>query len=664
MGDGMTHSILKGLNPRQAEAVSWCGGPELVLAGAGSGKTRVLTAKIAYLIGEMGVPPYRILALTFTNKAAREMQERVKSLVGKDLHGMQVSTFHSYGLRFLYRNSPVLAEMGYPASFVIFDRGDTKNLVKRVAKEQNIDTKQYDVGGLMDRISKAKAGCNPETLEPEIDNKWYDLYQEYQKALKTQGALDFDDLMILPLHILATRRDVLERERARVEWVLVDEYQDVNTPQYLLLRLLVGDFSQPSRLMVVGDPDQSIYGWRGADMSLIMRFEEDFPGARVVVLNQNYRSTGNILNAANAVIRHNATRREKDLWTSSERGSLVRALLARNDAEESAFLADEIESLVGDGYRYGEIAILYRMNALSRGYEQTLLERGIPHRIVRGVAFYERREVKDVVSMLRLSVNPRDRASLERIANVPARGLGKKGVETLADYLERAAGTPEEVWRELKKNPPLKGKAGKGAEEFADVMRQTAAAPSLTAAIDDILHRFGYRDFLADEYPDDWEDRVDNIQELLSVMPEEGTIPEILAEIALFTDQELDDMGESRVSLLTLHAAKGLEFPVVFLAGFEEGIFPTARSQDEPDGIEEERRLCYVGMTRAREKLYISGVMSRLIFGGFQRAPFSRFFFELPDDCVTVDDRTKGANHDTGGGGFVRNGAHRRRWSW
>ena len=632
-----------------------------MLAGAGSGKTRVLTAKIAYLIDEMGVPPYRILALTFTNKAAREMQERVKGLVGENLHGMQVSTFHSYGLRFLYRNSSVLAEMGYPTSFVIFDRGDTKNLVKRVAKEQNIDTKQYDVGSLMDRISKAKAGCDPETLEPDIDNKWYDLYQGYQKALKMQGALDFDDLMILPLHILVTRRDVLERERAHIDWVLVDEYQDVNTPQYLLLRLLVGE---AGKLMVVGDPDQSIYGWRGADMSLILRFEEDFPGARVVVLDQNYRSTGNILNAANAVIRHNVTRHEKDLWTSSEHGARVYALLAKNDMEESAFVADEIESLVRDGYRYGEITILYRMNALSRGYEQALLERGIPHRIVRGVAFYERREVKDVVSMLRLAVNPRDRASLERIANVPARGLGKKGVETLVDYLEMAEGAPEEIWRELEKNPPLKGKAGKGVEEFADAMKSIATAPDLATAIDDILHRFGYRDFLSDEYPDDWEDRLDNIQELLSIMPDEGTIPEILAEIALFTDQEVDDTGESRVNLLTLHAAKGLEFPVVFLVGFEEGVFPSARSIEEPGGIEEERRLCYVGMTRAKEKLYITGVMSRLIFGSFQRSPFSRFFFELPDGCVSVDDRTKGANYDTRGGGYVRNGAHRRRWSW
>lgn len=648
------------MNPRQAEAVKWCEGPELVLAGAGSGKTRVLTAKIAYLIDEKRVPPYRILALTFTNKAAREMRERVTALVGEDLHGMQVSTFHSYGLRFLYRHTSELVEIGYPASFVIFDRGDCKSLVKKIAKDLDIDTKQHDIGSLMDRISRAKAACDPVSLEPDIDNRWYDLYRAYQKALKAQGALDFDDLMILPLHILATRRDALERERSRIEWVLVDEYQDVNTPQYLLLRLLVGD---TGRIMVVGDPDQSIYGWRGADMSLIMRFEDDFPGARTVVLDQNYRSTANILDAANAVIKHNATRHEKNLWTSSERGAVVHTLLAKNDMEESAFIADEIERLVDDGYGYGEITILYRMNALSRGYEQALIERGIPYRIVRGVAFYDRREVKDVVSMLRLAVNPRDVAALERIANVPARGLGKKGTADLAAYLALAEGTPEEIWEEMRRNPPLKGKAGKGASDLAAVMRTIARSGSVADSINHVLHDAGYEDFIRDEYPDDWEERLENIQELLSIAPEEGTIPEILAEIALFTDQETGDSTDM-VNLLTLHAAKGLEFAVVFLVGFEEGIFPSGRAALEPGGMEEERRLCYVGMTRAKERLYITGVMSRLIFGGFQRSPFSRFIFELPDGCVKIDDRTKGVGYERGGGGYARGGSNRRRWSW
>jgi DNA helicase-2/ATP-dependent DNA helicase PcrA len=645
--------LLKSLNPKQAEAVRWCDGPELVLAGAGSGKTRVLAAKIAWLIGERGVSPSRILALTFTNRAAREMLDRVRSLMGMDLGGMQVSTFHSFGLRFLYRNAPCLEAMGYRRSFVIFDRGDSRNAVKRAARDLGIDIRQYDAGYLMDRISRGKAGCDPESLNPDLEEKWRPLYEGYQRGLMRQGALDFDDLMILPLHILSTDREVLERERARLDWVLVDEYQDVNTPQYLLLRLLASG----GNLMVVGDPDQSIYGWRGADMSLIMRFEEDFPGARVVVLDQNYRSTSNILGAANAVIRRNGGRRAKNLWTSSELGDAVHVILALNEKDESAFIADEIERLVIDGYDYGEIAVLYRMNALSRGYEQALLERSIPYRVIRGVAFFDRREVKDVVSMLRLAFNPRDAASLGRVANVPARGLGKKGVLSLEDYLAAADGEPARVWDEMKRNPPLKGRAGQGAASLAVVMLRILETENLEQAVNYILQGGGYEDYLRDEFPDDWEERLENVLELLSIMPGDGGISEALAEMALFTDQESGSETGSQVNLLTLHAAKGLEFPVVFIVGFEEGIFPSARSIDEPGGIEEERRLCYVGMTRARERLYMSGVMSRLIFGGFQRSGFSRFISELPDD-VAVDDRTKK------GGGDVYSGSHRRRWSW
>lgn len=647
------------LNPRQIEAVEWCDGPELVLAGAGSGKTRVLATKIAYLIREKGVRSYRILALTFTNKAAREMLERVKGIVGEDLHGMQISTFHSYGLRFLYRNAEALRELGYSRSFVIFDRGDTRNLVKRIMKRLDIDAKRYDVSWMIDVISRGKAGVDPVTLEPEIAEKWRDVYECYQEELKRQGALDFDDLMILPLHFLKTNPLLRERERARVEWILVDEYQDVNVPQYLLLRELTGE---TRRLMVVGDPDQSIYGWRGADMSLIMRFEDDFPGARVVVLDQNYRSTSNILRGANAVIKHNQDRREKNLWTAEDEGRKIKLLLAKNDIEEAAFIADEIEALRDEGYNYGEMTILYRMNALSRGYEQMLLERGIPYRIVRGVAFYDRREVRDILCMLRLAVNPRDRVALERIGNVPARGLGKKGLSDLSEYLASARGEPGEIWEEAKRTPPLKGKASAGVKELAGLMSGILSRDDdFHRVIDFILYNGCYEGYLREECPEDWEERLENIQELLSIMPEEGAIAEILAEIALFTDQEVGERGESRVNLLTLHAAKGLEFPIVFLAGMEEGIFPSARSLDEPSGLEEERRLCYVGMTRTRERLYLSGVASRMIFGGFQRSPFSRFIFELPDACAEVEDRTRGV----GGGTYdVRRGSHGGRWRW
>jgi DNA helicase-2/ATP-dependent DNA helicase PcrA len=643
------------LNKKQAEAVEWCGGPQLILAGAGSGKTRVLAAKIAHLVNEKSVSPRRILALTFTNKAAREMLERVQSMVGQELHGMQVSTFHAWGLRFLYRNTLLLSEMGYPIPFVIFDRGDCRSLVKRVAKELGHDARAYDAGYFMDVISKAKSGCDTVSLEPDIDERWRGLYQKYGAELKRQGALDFDDLIALPLHLLSARRDVLEREQSYVEWILVDEYQDVNAQQYLLISLLSG---RSGRVMAVGDPDQSIYGWRGADMSIIMRFAEDFPGAQVVVLDQNYRSTGNILGAANFVIRNNAGRPDKNLWTASGGGADVHVLLARNDDEETAFITGEIERLAAeDGYRYGEMAILYRMNALSRGYEQSLLENGIPYRIVRGVSFYERREVKDVLSMLRLAVNPKDAAALERIANVPPRGLGKKGVSDLAAYLALAAGEPENLWKDMRDNPPFKGKARSGALELAEAMQGISKARTMEGAINFILYNCGYEDYLREGFAEDWEGRAENIRELLSIMPE-GDIAEALAQAALFTDQETDQGNGDRVNLLTMHAAKGLEYPVVFLAGFEEGVFPGAKSVLSPDGDEEERRLCYVGMTRAKERLYMSGAMSRLLFGRFQRSPFSRFVYELPDKGVTVDDRTKGS------GGNAYGSGNRRRWGW
>ena len=642
------------LNQKQKEAVEWCDGPQLVLAGAGSGKTRVLAAKIAHLVKEKSVRPHKILALTFTNKAAREMLERVQSLVGQDLHGMQVSTFHSWGLRFLYRNTACLREMGYSLPFVIFDRGDCRSLVKRVAKELGHDAKSYDPGYFMDVISKAKTGCDPASLEPDIDERWRPLYEKYCAELKRQGALDFDDLIALPLHMLCVKRDVLEREQAGTQWILVDEYQDVNAQQYMLLKLLSG---QSGRVMVVGDPDQSIYGWRGADMSIILRFAEHFPGAQVAVLDQNYRSTGNILGAANYVIKNNAERPEKKLWTASGEGAPVQVFLSLNDYDETAFIAGEIERLsVDHGYRYGEMSILYRMNALSRGYEQSLLENGIPYRIVRGVSFYERREVKDVLSMLRLAVNPRDAAALERIANVPPRGLGKKGAAGLEAYLALAAGEPDSLWGEMRDAPPFKGKAQSGAKELAQMMLGIFTAGTMEGAINFILYNCGYEDYLREEFAEDWEDRAQNIRELLSIMPE-GDIAEALAQAALFTDQETGQESEDKVNLLTMHAAKGLEYPVVFIAGLEEGVFPGARSVLSRDGVEEERRLCYVGMTRARERLYMSGARSRLLFGHFQRAPFSRFIDELPDDGVAVLDRTKGSGNAYGSG-------NRRRWSW
>lgn len=646
------------LNTRQKEAVTYCDGPELVLAGAGSGKTRVLTTKIAYLIEEKKVKPWRILALTFTNKAAREMKTRVEEILGSDLKGMEVSTFHSYGLRFLRRYIDAVVKRGYPRSFVVFDRGDTKNLLKKILKRLEIDTSILDVPGAIELISGAKAAANPINGQPRIEERWKELFHTYQNELLAHGALDFDDLIVLPLHILASDRNILQHERSRVEWVLVDEYQDVNRPQYLLLRLLVDDSRQ---IMVVGDPDQSIYGWRGADMSMILNFSRDFKDARVVVLDQNYRSTKHILDGANRVIKNNADRHPKDLWTAAGEGELIYVYRARNGADEAEWIAGRIEALRDEGYRYGEIAILYRMNALSRGLEQALLEQAIPYRVIRGLAFYERLEVKDVISMMRLAVNPRDEIALARAANIPARGLGKKSVSELARGLAKMNGMEAEAaWHEIHATGAgLKGRAGRGAKELAaNMLEILALSDTPREAVRAVLYGQGYGEYLKSYYPEDWEDREANVLEILSLIPDNGDIAQVLAEISLFTDQDLGEGDADRVNMLTLHAAKGLEFQVVFLAGVEDGIFPSARAIEGEGDLSEERRLCYVGMTRARERLFISGSASRLLFGSVQRNQPSRFLKEIPEACTEKKD-------DTLGGGYYSDSRfNRRRWSW
>lgn len=654
----MAVPYIESLNPRQKEAVTYCEGPELVLAGAGSGKTRVLTTKIAYLIDEKRVRPWRILALTFTNKAAREMKTRVENILGSDLKGMEVSTFHAYGLRFLHRYPDALARLGFPRSFVIFDRGDARSLLKKIMRRLDIDSGTLDVPGALELISRAKTNANPVTRQTAVASRWKELYDTYQSELRACGALDFDDLMVLPLHILATNKDILRRERERTEWVLVDEYQDVNWPQYLLLRCLV---DENKRIMVVGDPDQSIYGWRGADMTMILNFERDFGGAKVVVLDQNYRSTKHILDGANSVIKNNSDRHPKDLWTASGEGELIYLYRAKNDSDEAAWIAKKIEALHDEGYKYGEMAILYRMNALSRGLEQALLENAVPYRVIRGVAFYERLEVKDTISMLRLAVNPQDGVSLTRVANIPLRGLGKKSVEELARQLERMGGLEAEaVWTELNKTGAgLKGRAGGGVKQLAKNMLELlsfSADPG--EAVRAILYNQGYKEYLQDGYPEDWEEREENVLEILSLIPDGGDLALVLSEIALVTDQDEEDSGADRVNLLTLHAAKGLEYPVVFLAGAEDGIFPSSRAIEGEGDLSEERRLCYVGMTRAMERLFISCSASRLLFGSIQRNRPSRFLKEIPDTCVRKKDDTRGGDY------YSDSRTNRRRWSW
>lgn len=655
-------SILDKLNPRQQEAVRYCDGPLLVLAGAGSGKTRVLTHKIAYLIEKGYASPSGILAVTFTNKAAREMEERVEAISGEKASAMQVSTFHSFGLHFLFRNSDQLEFIGLKRGFAIFDRNDSRALVKKVMEDLKLDPKQIDPTHVLDRISKAKTDGDPKTLEPVgLEGIEHEVYRKYNDELRQQNAVDFDDLLILPLHLLTVDQDLCKKEQARLEWVLVDEYQDVNKPQYLLLRRLIGT---SGHIMVVGDPDQSIYGWRGADMTMILNFEKDFPAAKVVVLDQNYRSTGNILKAANSVILSNIRRKQKNLWTARDMGEKIYVLLSPNEYKEADFIVSEIKKLHDfRGYKYGDMAVLYRINAMSRIYEQKCIEKGVPYRVVRGTAFYDRKEIKDVISFMRLAVNPLDGASLSRIANVPTRGLGKKSLEKLSSILASfPAMEAEQVWSVLSsgKDLDLTGKAKTGAMELAthmeNILRKSGCFRDVLLYI---LDSIGYEDQLKKDDPDGWEERVENIRELGSLISTGGDLAEVLAEVALFTDFEttdMDDMGA--VNFLTLHAAKGLEFPVVFLVGLEEAIFPHFKCLEDQDSLEEERRLCYVGMTRAEEKLYMTGARSRRLFGTVFRNGLSRFLWEIPDGTKNVDDRGEEEMS------YASFGRDRRRWGW
>ncbi len=652
---------LSGLNPRQREAVSYCDGPLLVLAGAGSGKTRVLAYKAAYLVSERGIRADRVLAVTFTNKAASEMRERVFGLLGPGARGLQACTFHSFGLRLLQRNRDSLEKVGLRKDFVVFDRSDCRSVVKEILEGMNVDQERIEIPWVLDQLSKRKT----KTASPEEEGNYIDLLRELEKsygqALKEQNAVDFDDLLELPLELLKDPV-ILERESNTLEWILVDEYQDVNRPQYRILRKLVGN---SGHIMVVGDPDQSIYGWRGADMNMILNFEKDFPGAKTVLLDQNYRSTGRILSASNGLIRNNLKRKPKNLWTARDQGEKVKIVLHSDERQEAAFVISEIENLRRKGYRFGQFALLYRVNALSRTYEQALLERGIPYRVVRGTAFYERREVKDVLSFMRVALNPLDAVSLARVANIPSKGLGKKGISDLAACLTAEPGLdPREKWGRVAENRSnFKGKLALSCAAFARQMTGILdRAENFGSVLRYVWDEMGYGDHLARSDPRGFEERRENVMELLSIASrQEGNLGEILAEISLFTDLEKMEESADAVSLLTLHAAKGLEFPVVFLLGMEEGIFPHSRCTEEAEGIEEERRLCYVGMTRAEESLFMSGAESRVLFGSIQRNGFSRFLWEIPQDMVEISER---ARREERGKQNADRRTYGRRWGW
>ena len=637
-------NILQSLSPIQQEAVIYVDGPLLILAGAGSGKTRVLTHKIAWLVEENISAPQNILAVTFTNKAAGEMKSRINSLVSGPAAGkIQAGTFHAYGLKFLFRYARAAEDIaGLHEGFSVFSRSDSQALLKQLMKEMKFPEKENTPAMAMDIISRDYMTWTPMSRDSKIeDENYFKLAKEYRKRLRELNAVDFDDLMILPLEILKQDIDLRRHEQEKIKWLLVDEYQDVNMPQYLLLRYLVG----PDCIInVVGDPDQSIYGWRGAEIRMILNFEKDFDGAKKIVLDENYRSSGNILAASNALIRNNSNRLKKNLRTSRGMGEKIHVFLAQNDFQESDFIVSEIEKLQKIyNYTYGDIAILYRQNAMSRVYEQKFLEERIPYRIIRGLSFYDRLEVRDVLSILRTALNPFDKAAFERVAAFSIKGLGpKKRVELEEWLVNLKENDPSKIWSLVAGGAWVaRGNFGETLRSFASHMCaiNELAEDGIRPAVDYVLKDMKYEEYLKAHDPENYRDRIENVKELKSVVPD-GNLSETLAEAALFTDadtnnEELDDS----VGLLTLHASKGLEFPIVFIVGMEEDIFPHSRSKENDNDLEEERRLCYVGMTRAEERLYLTSAGSRRLFGGVVEHDRSRFLYEIPDEYKKTEDR-------------------------
>ncbi len=636
------NNILKSLSPRQQEAVTYIDGPLLVLAGAGSGKTRVLTHKIAWLVEENITAPENILAVTFTNKAAGEMKERIGALVPGQAKKIQAGTFHSYGLKFLFRYNHAVEDItGLNDGFSIFSRSDSYALLKQLMKEMKFTEKETTPAQAMDIISRDYMAWTPVGHDSTItDENYFKLANEYRKRLRELNAADFDDLMILPLEIMKREVDIRRHEQEKIKWLLVDEYQDVNMPQYLLLRYLVG----PDCIInVVGDPDQSIYGWRGAEIKMILSFEKEFDGAKKIILDENYRSTGNILAASNALIRNNSNRLKKTLKTSRGMGEKIYVFLAQSDFQEADFIVSEIEKLQKIyNYSYSDIAILYRQNALSRIYEQKFLEEKIPYRIIRGLSFYDRMEVRDVLSLLRTAVNPLDRAAFERASGFSIKGLGPKKRAELEEWIKNLnEPDPSKVWSLIVGGAWVaRGNFGESLRNFASHMCSILeiAADGIKPAVDYILQDMNYEDYIKAQDPENYRDRIANVKELKSVVPE-GDLNETLAEAALFTDADTTADSEDTVGLLTLHASKGLEFPVVFIVGLEEDIFPHSRSKDDENELEEERRLCYVGMTRAEERLYLTSAASRQLFGGIVEHDRSRFLYEIPDEFKKTEDR-------------------------
>jgi len=637
------NSLLTGLNKEQQQAVQHTEGPLLILAGAGSGKTKVLTVRIAHLLAQ-GVNPYEILAITFTNKAAKEMKSRVEGLVGDVANRIWLSTFHSFCAKFLRFELDNF--LGYNSNFTIYDTSDSQAVIKAALKALNLDDKYYPVGAMIGAISDAKnkllfASDFRKQARDFYQQKVADVYEYYERELRKNNALDFDDLLLVAVKLLQSNEAVLDKYSKRFRYVMIDEYQDTNHAQYLLAKLLASHWKN---IAVVGDADQSIYAWRGADIQNILDFEKDYPNCTSIKLEQNYRSTKIILDAANAVIENNEGRPKKNLWTDKTEGAKIQHFTAQSEHEEAAFIGDTIAKKHDiHGVPYGDMAILYRTNAQSRVLEEALIKRALPYIMVGGTKFYDRKEIKDVLAYLRVLYNPFDDLSLLRIINVPKRSIGATTVAKLQDYA-RANGTSLFMTlTQLHLVDSIKGKTKEKLEEFGILIFTLVAEMEDRTVLDileSILDRTGYLAQLEESTDPQDQARAENIGELLSVAKDfqdtnpSGTVEDFLEQVALVNDVDSFEQEESKVTLMTLHAAKGLEFPIVFLGGLEEGLFPHSRTLMNPEEIEEERRLAYVGITRAEKELYISNATTRTVFGRTSSYLPSRFIDEIPEELV------------------------------
>ena len=633
--------LINGLNDKQKEAVLATDGPCLVIAGAGSGKTKVLTHKIAYDI-ESGIKPWNILAITFTNKAANEMKERIEKLIGDAAKDLWMGTFHSICVRILRR---YIDRIGYKTDFVIFDTSDQKTLIKECLKTLKVDDKIFTDRGVLSEISNGKN----EMLEPKAYGVKYagdfrkktiaEIYELYQRRLRENNAIDFDDIINFTIKILSENPDVLDYYTEKFKYILVDEYQDTNKAQFTLVSLLASKYGN---VTAVGDNDQGIYSFRGADISNILNFERDFPGTRIIKLEQNYRCTGNILKAANAVIKHNENKYDKKLWTENEEGHLPCIYCGEDDYDEGRYIVEQINHLkTEEYYKNSDFTILYRMNAQSRAIEDILMREGIPYKVIGGLKFYERKEIKDIIAYLRLIHNSADNLSLKRIINEPKRGIGKTSIEQIQEISDKTGNSMYEIIRNAQEYGLTR--VYSNSRDFIEQMEYLKSKKDelkISDLIKETLNKTGYTKALENENSVEAETRIENLEEFLTVAIEfeeesaDNTLAEFLENITLSSDIDGMEDQDNSITLMTLHSAKGLEFPVVFLVGMEEGIFPGYKSIGEPQALEEERRLFYVGITRAKQYLYLTCAKHRTIFGSTSYNQVSRFVKEIPEELL------------------------------